>query len=136
MKRNRIFDEGANRAVNRSTAYIAAKGVHYEPNKRLGNQPLWKTRPALKPVPQGFDNLTGRKFGRFTVIGLIGGLSTPRFYWVVRCACGNYETRRPKAIKNPKNNLDRCADCRHLLFLKRESYYFRTGKDKETASDD
>lgn len=57
-------------------------------------------------------DLTGRKFGRFTVVG---PLATMKKYldgcrWVVKCTCGRYEVRRTKTIKKG-GQLNMCSEC-------------------------
>lgn len=71
-----------------------------------------------------FDNLTGIKFGRLTVVGMHLNLNGR---WVCRCTCGRYVVRRKKSILNPENSGDRCSLCQHLAFLKREDYFKRNG---------
>jgi hypothetical protein len=65
----------------------------------------WDAPPPMKqwmPSPAGEAmNLTGVKFGRFTVVGLLdldGGKNRGE-RWVCRCVCGDYESRSPKSIK-------------------------------------
>lgn len=60
------------------------------------------------------DDLTGRKCGRFTVIGY--ALWRPKTHqknnvrWVVRCVCGRYQMLTTKAVKN--NNINSaCVEC-------------------------
>lgn len=77
----------------------------------------WDTpKPHSKPSHLEKD-LTGRQFGRFTVTGKLKG---EKGKWQVRCACGNYSSRRSKAIHNPNNANDCCEVCRELLYLKRD----------------
>jgi len=76
-------------------------------------------RPALRQE----RTLVGAKIGRLTVVGM---LNTSKSICVVRCCCGQYETRRPRAIRNPKNSVDACDRCRHLDYLRRHSL-FRNG---------
>jgi hypothetical protein len=108
-------------AVDRVAAKVTKPGEHFEPNKRVLTNDS-DTPIAVQQVPSHIKDLTGTRFGRFTVIGFAtkGG-------WVVRCACGKYSTRRQKAIINPENAQDRCEHCRHLAFLKWEDYRRRTG---------
>jgi hypothetical protein len=133
MKTSRIYDHGADTPVDRTAANVVKNGEHWEAKNKL-NAPLWTSPPPMKPVLRGNEDLSGHKFGRFRVLGVYA--ESERLYWVVRCTCGNFELRRPKAIKNKKNSLDRCARCRHLLFLKREEHYLAYGKDKELSPDD
>lgn len=106
-------------------------GFNYAPNKRITNDHWDAPQPTLK-VPHGCPDLTGKKVGKLTVLGYLGGGTNGgnKSRWLVRCLCGQYESRRGKAINNPANTIDCCQVCRHTLFLKRESAYLATGKDK------
>ena len=105
-------------------------GEHFEPNKKVCSDEretpheIAEITEAMRLNPN-FTNLTGIRFGRFTVIGLCktGGM------WCVRCDCGKYATRKKKAVMNKENVQDRCEHCRHLAFLQRDEYKRRTGKD-------
>lgn len=109
---------------------VLLAGEHFDPNKKVltndSETPLATRFPtkgeALNPE---FADLTGRRFGRFVVVGIARDFCPQ---WVVRCACGRYSTRKAKAIRNPENTQDRCEHCRHLAFLKREEVWRRTGK--------
>ena len=60
-----------------------------------------------------FTNLVGCKRGRLTVVGIFKNRPKgERVKWVVRCVCGDYETRSSKALKNDNNNDDMCSICR------------------------
>jgi hypothetical protein len=65
-------------------------------------------------------DLRGRKFGRFTVIGLFAHKKAKdkngdgrRTLWIVRM----YEARTTRSLRNPKNEGDRCARCRKIAHL-------------------
>lgn len=92
--------------------------------KDIAQQLFWKAPIKMLQQPLDCPDLKGVKFGRFTVLGWIGGGK-----WQVRCSCGNYAARKTKAIRNPKNNNDCCELCRELLFLKREDTRKRTNKE-------
>ena len=124
---------GASDPVNKTAALVVSRGYQYEPDKKV------KTHDSDHPLPirrvtrlerryHAFLDLTGRNFGRFTVIGLSQDHAGS---WVVRCQCGRYTTRKKKAILNPENTQDRCEYCRHLAFLRRRETYRRTGKDRD-----
>lgn len=115
-------------ALNKTAAVVTGRGEHWEPKIKVNNLHL-QAPPKMKSVPgdAGFVDLTGVKFGRFTVLGL---MASDGGRWVVRCACGSYETRRRKAITNQNNKWDRCVECRQLGYIRRAEYFQRTGKDK------
>ncbi|HEX7718421.1 MAG TPA: hypothetical protein VF389_01325 [Woeseiaceae bacterium] len=124
----RMKDIHARTPVDRVAArVVCARGEYFTPNKQVltndSEMPL-----ATRPVPANTEDLTGRRFGRFVVLGLSRDL-TGR--WVVRCSCGRCSMRRSRAVTNPENGQDRCEHCRHLAFLKREERWRRTGRDAD-----
>lgn len=122
---DRIF---ASAPLNRTAATVTSEGERYTPAKKV-TQNHWTAPPRIArtlPSPgPSFTNLTGTRFGRFVVLGLWepdrprGKNALPM--WVVRCACGDYETRTTRAIRNPANQDDRCQLCRHTAFLQKRS---------------
>lgn len=85
---------------------IARKFVHAHSDLPL---PI---RPRIYDVL----NLTGRRAGRLTVIGIAvprrdGDPNNHGARYVVQCACGKYEHRTAKMILNPKPAHDRCQAC-------------------------
>lgn len=46
------------------------------------------------------DDLTGRKFGRLTVVELDKARSKRKSYWICQCECGNRKTVRSDSLKN------------------------------------
>lgn len=106
-------------------------GEHFDPRKKVltndSEMPLKIAgiTKAMRLCPT-FEDLTGKRFGRFTVLGIAEDFNGQ---WVVRCDCGRYSTRRKKSVLNPKNTQDRCEHCRHLVYLRREEHWRRTGRD-------
>lgn len=120
-------DQVLRHAVDRSAARVVSKGFQYVSRKRvqwIDREAPWPVRanPRL-PNESPFVDLTGVKFGRFTVLGR----HTASKHWVVRCSCGVHSLRKGKAVKNPSNSVDRCDECRHLVFLRRENIHKRDG---------
>ena len=72
------------------------------------------------------ENLAGISFGRFVVVGYLGRIGGEG-KWLVRCACGTFERRSARAIRNPANNFDRCRTCAHTDHL-RHRYNGLTGQ--------
>jgi hypothetical protein len=58
-----------------------------------------------------FEDFTGRRIGRLTVVGR-SGKKDRGTRWLVRCDCGRYEGRRTKTLKNLRS--DRCSECDRL----------------------
>lgn len=118
--------------INKNAARVTKGGEHFEPRKKIKTLHTSAPPPMERGIPKHvgptFQNLTGWKRGRLTVIGL---LKDSLKVWVCRCDCGRYTARRAKAIKNENNTQDRCDECRHLAFLKREEVWRRTGRDQD-----
>jgi hypothetical protein len=119
--------------ANRTAGEVTGKGEHWEPTKKI-DVPHWDTPPVVLDPPKTL-NLIGSKFGRFTVVGYLGKMTAGKGaspMWLARCACGDYEGRSARAVRNPANGEDCCGKCRALIHLKREEYFRRTGRNKET----
>lgn len=68
-----------------------------------------------KPDNPTFVDLTGRKKGTLTVIGVSYstlGSSGKGLRWVVQCDCGSYEIRTTKSI-NKTLTYDACGICKN-----------------------
>lgn len=117
--------------VNGTAARVMSAGFGYKSKKVFGCicSPLpvpMRAATTLELNNQTWANLAGKKFGRFTVVGI----SEERLgMWVVRCVCGNYSERKAKSIRNPSNSADCCEECRSLLYIKREDIRRRTGRN-------
>lgn len=120
------FDRLATSApLNKTSAVVTGKsGIHWTPKKTF-LQPRYDSPQPLSPVPVGMPDLAGNQFCRFKVAGYLGRDGK----WLVRCACSAYEERTAKAIRNPKNIVDCCQECQHLLQIKRNQHWLRTGKN-------
>jgi hypothetical protein len=132
MSRDFDFTQ-TSRPVNSTAANVLRPGEHYETKKKI-TVLHWDAPPKIKEFhgPEN-ENHTGKKFGRLTVFGYYGKVKDMGM-WIVRCSCGKYTIRRSKAIKNLKNDLDRCDFCRDLLERKNRDYYLRHGTDLPKGS--
>ncbi len=88
--------------ANATAARVMARGEHWTPEKPLPIGLLhWENMPRMRPFRgEERHNYTGKKFGRFTVIGILeatGGKNRGD-RWVVRCSCSHYEARSPQSI--------------------------------------
>ena len=117
-----VFEQvAASVAVNKQSAMVArAKGVHFEHAANKDQMATLRSDCPLpiKPCPSGTEDLTGLRFGRFSVIGLAlksGGQPA----WVVRCSCGYYETRKRKVLMAGSPVATMCSHCRLLERMKR-----------------
>lgn len=109
--------------VNRLAARQLSRGIEWQPDHK-GNPHArtWDIPPPVqKRLPEGgtFKDQTGKQFGRLTVIGYLGKLNAKKkAVWLVRCACGFYETRGSRAIDAADPNAA-CEKCRYLERVKR-----------------
>lgn len=116
-----------------ATAAKVVRGKAWERNRASIRQiPLWHEPPRTIKHPKGND-YTGRKAGKFTVVGYLGKLPHAKPWWLCRCLCGSYEPRTEKAIlESSERWADRCGDCRDSWFIRRDnwrkSYFNRHGK--------
>lgn len=108
--------------IDRIARRVTLPGERFESRKVIqtndSDLPIATRRPTRqeRALPEFLD-LTGTKQGRLLVLGQH---AEKQGLWVVRCDCGIYTTRRSKALKNPKNNGDRCESCRQTTFLKHQ----------------
>ena len=128
-ERNPVMEDfHARTPVNKTAQRVISPGFRYEPrispNAGDSRTPL----PIKINVDPQAPKLAGHKYARMTVIGFA---ADRKGVWVVRCSCGTYTYRKTKAILNPENDQDRCAECRHLAYLKRNERWRATGKDQD-----
>jgi hypothetical protein len=119
------FDKIHRDGINQEARMMFAKGIKDELHTRIACA-HWESCPPLKKVPDNTPNLSGIKIGRMTVMGLAKDMKSR---WVVRCACGDYEVRLAKSIKNPENHGDRCVKCRRVAQVRRHHAYFGIGEE-------
>ena len=112
--------------VNRQSALVTSKGESYKASKQILQIESDVPMP-LKKIPRGTKDLTGKRFGRLTVIGLS---REHKSKWVCRCDCSVFVLRKSKAIRNPRNDRDRCQLCCHYAYQKRTDSFRRFGYDK------
>lgn len=102
--------------LNQTAARVVARGgvQPLEPKKDSVTRLHWENFPTgrTRPIPNGVNSPVGRRFGRLVVCGLLAD-SNPKknAAWIVRCDCGRFETRKAKALFNPKNTGDCCYVC-------------------------
>lgn len=120
------MDETHREAVNKTADSVFWKGTRY-----LGKANItcahWRAAPFMSSkVPRDMPNLIGVRFGRFTVVGLEKEMKNRG--WVCRCDCGDFETRKTRAVRNPNNFGDRCHECRDRAFEVRDYVFAKTGR--------
>ncbi|WII71763.1 hypothetical protein QJS83_14960 [Bdellovibrio sp. 22V] len=120
--------------INKIAARVTEEGEHYTPPKK-GNgvdretpYPVVKIIDCVNPTQaQAIINMVGKRRGRLVVIGRLDHVYYKQ-RWVCRCDCGMYTLRSTKAMKNTAH-VDMCEQCQHLLYLKRNDIWRRTGKE-------
>ena len=94
--------------------------------KRVVNKCTFNPLPTKRFTGLDEYNLTGRRFGKMTVIGYSKDNKQSTYHkpnWVCRCECGMYETRKSRAVKNPNNQNDCCHVCRQIIWVKQHKKY-------------
>lgn len=110
----------ASAPLNATAGRVTAKGWEYTPDIAASAQE-WDGPPEIVRPSEThlrnpcFVDLTGVKYGRLVVLGMMQETSGNSALWVCRCACGKYVGRRAKAIKTQKG--DRCVGCDHTRHL-------------------
>jgi hypothetical protein len=115
-KRADVYERlAASTPQNATAGRVIAKGEHYEPVVDFKGHWHADSPPPMLPVFS--KSMIGKTLGRLAVVGILAADFNPQqdARWVVRCACGDYETRTMTAIKTPDNSDDRCQVCRHLV---------------------
>lgn len=93
---------------------------------------FWYTAPDIRPTPPDTVDLSGSKYGRLSVIGLLPAKgSGQRALWLTRCSCGLYEGRTGKAIRSAHYFGGLCHRCKRVLTNKaslwRQNFFDRNG---------
>lgn len=83
-------------------------------------RPMFDTPPPMRAIPLGVEDLRGRTFGRFTVLGVYAKFNTKKqLRWVCRCSCGGFELRSMRTVLEPKDAREgMCARCAYLETVK------------------
>jgi hypothetical protein len=126
MKTSNFYAVAPLSPVNRTAASVTARGEAWSPKiaptSVMSHAPLpvFPITPVMRSSGD-FDDLTGRTFGRLTVVGY-GGKGKQRdkgARWVCRCVCGTYTYRYKKRLVNPTGSQPpMCAECEKLAYVK------------------
>ena len=117
--------------VDRLAARQIRGGINYVSTKKI-TQVHSDAPMVCKPVPRDVQDFTRTRRGRLTVWGYLDKATTKGHgpLWLVRCDCGQYETRRAKAFRGTNaTQPDGCQQCRQLAYLRRAEHFRRTGRD-------
>lgn len=125
--------DGVHRAPSdQNAAKVFAKGIKHREMTDFGNCLHWQNPPPFTTrLQKDHPQIIGQKFGRLTVIGLS---TTIRGSWVVRCVCGDYETRKHKALRSEKNWGDRCMVCRDKAYRIKNHEWIAHGREIDIRS--
>lgn len=104
--------------ANVTASVVTGRGTGWEPIRKIypdsyahGDLPF-----PTRRTPRGTIDLTGKKIGRLTVIGLS---ATKRGRWVARCVCGIYEMRSAKFLCSAgAKERGRCMQCDYLAEIR------------------
>lgn len=124
--------------IDKTAARQLSKGEHWEPDVKI-TQRHWDTPPKLRKKYKGSHSLIGVRSGRLTVVGYFGRKQSPNGktkgaqsqLWLVKCDCGDFETRTGKALKKKKSGQDRCENCQYFERMKRREYFLANGINKQ-----
>lgn len=107
-------------------------GDHYNPKVKSDKHlfstkalPIraWNSLPLKVVKDPNFKDLRGKKFGRFTVEGML--LCNEYNKWVIKCKCGNFEARTTTSLNKMEDRVDkdRCQECVDLERLRHREYW-------------
>ena len=130
ISQSRAIHELGGIPVNRVAVSVMSKSkIDDRYSEKENSEIMWKNPRLHVDVPvcerknPHFVDLTGSVVFRLRVTGYLGGGK-----WQCRCVCGNYTSRKTRAIRSKGNTVDSCVQCRELAFLKRENAWRTTGK--------
>ena len=112
--------------INNAAGTVTSSASAYQSTKQVA-QAHWSAPPKMRApnvtelANKEFADLKGRRFGQFIVIGILVEGPKNRYkkqMWVVKCVCGDYESRTARSIRNPENAQDRCDYCRQVDYLR------------------
>lgn len=103
--------------INRTASQVTRTGAHWD--YKIREDEVWSDLPLPTRAASGPFVLTGRVFGRLTVVGL--GVTPPgrrvkEGRWVVRCQCGSYSHRKAKSLREGASLM--CSRCRKVEFMR------------------
>jgi hypothetical protein len=103
--------------IDRTAASVTSRSLANTFHPHLSEGEVFSPTPLPVRVKPTFSNrlhdLTGKKFGRFTVIGLsVEGKGASGYgRWVVRCVCGWYSVRKSRSLKSVSASEQMCHRC-------------------------
>lgn len=136
MKRGAIADRWdrvlSSAPVNATVAGVTnSKGDTWEYRHKSGALRWEDAPPPTVPLPDNSKIKIGHQQGRVRVVGAYARGGNNGTVWLVRCACGAYETRRSKSLLKTKAEEDMCACCNKVQQLKRRHKFLNTKAGQE-----
>ena len=112
MSKTTIFDRLLTSTPLNTTAAKVTAGGSADDDVDMGPPPIKSASPQAARNPS-FIDLTGKQYGRLTVIGLHDskrGSESEGASWVCRCICGNWCLQKTKAVKRASPEAS-CQEC-------------------------
>lgn len=113
--------------VNKTAARVMGGGVHFDDGRKIVDTlrhfdaPPKCIDPENYPNDPSFQDMRGVRVGQVVVIGFLGRLGRTRNakpQWLVRCDCGQFETRSAKFLRAGSEDYHACARCSYNYALK------------------
>jgi len=120
--------------LNKTAAVVTGSSRHDMPaGKKIHANHAQSDAPwPTIPVPDDRQDWTGFTYNRATVVGYLGANRKQKGggRWAIRCACGKYEQRSCRAIREQQAGW--CSDCGHNAYLR--EIYSTAGKPTPNRS--
>lgn len=112
-----------NKPVNSTAARVMSKGEHCPIEEKISKKPWHVYQDTCPPLekyigPKEHD-LTGKEFGKLTVVGY-GGKGAQGARWRCLCSCGKYVSYTAKTLKRGVNT--KCDRCHTLDEMRTGTY--------------
>lgn len=117
---------GNDAPVNRTASIVISAGQHHEYKATAIIYDSPYPMAICAPKNPNFVDMSGRRFGRITVIGYSKDFPGK---WVCRCACGVYCLRKGRALRSAEHPVLPCYQCYRLAVKKKSEYFKATGRD-------
>jgi hypothetical protein len=79
--------------------------------EKAARRPVVRSKPVKPPMPKGPvpEDLTGRKFGEWTVLYYVGPTPSRQHLWKCECSCGNKVMVQAGNLRSGRSK--RCKSC-------------------------
>lgn len=109
----------------------------WQPEPKKITRPFSRNAIAIQEPPIDAPHIIGKRRDRLTVIGYAAEQSESKntTRWVVRCDCGNYETRKRILRWLGTDAPDFCTECQVREFKKRGEWFPRSPAVRTTIAE-